>query len=178
MFFETMTESLMQLSLNSVIIREFGLSPNVYERSNQISGLVSSLISIVLLFAKVRTKHNQIIIDFIPLGFSLSTGNWLHAYLRSTSLSRCDFLAWVSSLEARVPSNFVTIYHCMYRASPNYTIFQYFRCKSRIALVEIVIQSHLRKFQVMQVSKFVYINWGSSAQFSYDWMYLVPSGNF
>ena len=75
MFFETMTESLMQLSLNSVIIREFGLSPNVYERSNQISGLVSSLISIVLLFAKVRTKHNQIVIDFIPLGFSLSTGN-------------------------------------------------------------------------------------------------------
>ena len=59
MFFETMTESLMQLSLNSVIIREFGLSPNVYEQSNQISGLVSSLISVILLFAKVRTKHNQ-----------------------------------------------------------------------------------------------------------------------
>ena len=59
MFFETMTESLMQLSLNSVIIREFGLSPDVYESSNQISGLVSSLISVILLFAKVRTKHNQ-----------------------------------------------------------------------------------------------------------------------
>ena len=43
MFFETMTESLMQLSLNSVIIREFGLSPNVYECSNQISGLVSNI---------------------------------------------------------------------------------------------------------------------------------------
>ena len=72
MYFETMTESLMQLCLNSAIIREFGLSPNDYERSNQISGLVSSLISVILLFAKVRTKHNQIIIVFIPLGFSLS----------------------------------------------------------------------------------------------------------
>ena len=56
MFFETMSESMMQLCLNSVIIREFGLSPNDYERSNQISGLVSSLLSVILLFAKVRTK--------------------------------------------------------------------------------------------------------------------------
>ena len=59
MFFETMSESMMQLCLNSVIIREFGLSPNVYESSNQISGLVSSLLSVILLFAKVRTKNNH-----------------------------------------------------------------------------------------------------------------------
>ena len=84
MYFETMTESLMQLCLNSAIIREFGLSPNDYERSNQISGLVSSLISVILLFAKVRTKHNQIIIVFIHLGFSLSMENRLYAYLRNT----------------------------------------------------------------------------------------------
>ena len=82
-FFKTMTESLMQLCLNSVIIREFGLSPNGYERSNQISGLFSSLISVILLFAKVRTKHNQIVILFIPLGFSLSIRNRLYADLKS-----------------------------------------------------------------------------------------------
>ena len=81
MFFETMSESMMQLCLNSVIIREFGLSPNVYERSNQISGLVSSLLSVIILFAKVRTKK---IIVFIPLGFSLFKGNQLYAYLRNS----------------------------------------------------------------------------------------------
>ena len=78
-FFETMTESLMQLCLNALILREFGLSPNGYERSNQISGLFSSLISIVLLFAKVR-KHNQIVIVLIPLG------NQLYAYLKNSYL--------------------------------------------------------------------------------------------
>ena len=57
-FFETMTESLMQLCLNTLVLREFGLSPNRFEASNQLSGLFSSLLSIILLFAKVRTKHN------------------------------------------------------------------------------------------------------------------------
>ena len=79
-FFETMTESLMQLSLNMLILREYGLSPNEYEASNQLSGLVSSLISVTLLFAKVRKKHNQIV--FIPLGFSLSIGNQIDKYLK------------------------------------------------------------------------------------------------
>ena len=71
-FFETMTESLMQLCLNTLVLREFGLSPNRFEAFNQLSGLFSSLLSIILLFAKVRTKHNLIIIVFIPLGLSLS----------------------------------------------------------------------------------------------------------
>ena len=57
-YFETMTESLMQLCLNTLVLREFGLSPNRFEASNQLSGLFSSLLSIILLFAKVRTKHN------------------------------------------------------------------------------------------------------------------------
>ena len=84
-FFEAMTESLMQLCLNSLILREFGLSPKPFEASNQISGLFSSLISTILLFAKVRTKHNQIFIVFIPLGgFSFSIGNQLYAYLRNS----------------------------------------------------------------------------------------------
>ena len=74
-FFETMTESLMQLCLSTLVLREFGLSPNRFEASNQISGLLSSLISIILLFAKVRTKHNQIVIVFILLGVSLYIGN-------------------------------------------------------------------------------------------------------
>ena len=57
-YFETMTESLMQLCLYTLVLREFGLSPNRFERFNQLSGLLSSLLSIILLFAKVRTKHN------------------------------------------------------------------------------------------------------------------------
>ena len=57
-FFETMTESLMQLCLSTLVLREFGLSPNRFEAFNQLSGLFSSLLSIILLFAKVRTKHN------------------------------------------------------------------------------------------------------------------------
>ena len=70
MFFETMTESLMQLCLNTLVLREFGISPNRFEASNQVSGFFSSLISIILLFAKVRTNYNQINVVFIPLGFS------------------------------------------------------------------------------------------------------------
>ena len=77
-FFETMTESLMQLCLNALILREFGLSPNDYEASNQLSGLFSSLISVILLFAKVRKTHNQIFIVFIPLGFSFSRVFFVH----------------------------------------------------------------------------------------------------
>ena len=55
-FFEAMTEGLMQLCLSTLVLREFGLSPNHSQASNQISGLFSSLISIILVFAKVRIK--------------------------------------------------------------------------------------------------------------------------
>ena len=65
-FFETMTESLMQLCLNTLVLRKFGLSPKPREAFNQISGFFSSLLSIILLFAKVRTKYDQIVIAFIP----------------------------------------------------------------------------------------------------------------
>ena len=68
-FFETMTESLMQLCLNTLVLREFGLSPNRFEAFNQLSGLFSSLLSIILLFAKVRTKHNQKSLFSFLLGF-------------------------------------------------------------------------------------------------------------
>ena len=55
-FFEATTESVLQLSISCLVLREFGLSPDDYDRFNQLSGLCSSLLSIVLLFAKVRTK--------------------------------------------------------------------------------------------------------------------------
>ena len=93
-FLETMTESLMQLCLSTLVLREFGLSPNHSQASNQISGLFSSLISIILVFAKVRTKYNEIVIVFILLGFSLSIGNWMYEYLKKyhyKSLGRHDF---------------------------------------------------------------------------------------
>ena len=54
MFIEAISESMPQLSLSCLLIREFGLSENKYEKFNQISGLFSSLMSMVLLFAKVR----------------------------------------------------------------------------------------------------------------------------
>ena len=54
MFIEAISESMLQLSLSCLLIREFGLSENKYEKFNQISGLFSSLMSMVLLFAKVR----------------------------------------------------------------------------------------------------------------------------
>ena len=55
-FFEATTESILQLSISCLLLREFGLSPNDFDRFNQLSGLGSSLMSIVLLFSKVRTK--------------------------------------------------------------------------------------------------------------------------
>ena len=95
-FFETMTESLMQLGLNTLVLREFGISPNRFEAFNQVSGLFSSLISIILLFAKVRTKHNQIVIVFIHLGFSLSIRHRLYANLKMSYNAIMSVRLWNS----------------------------------------------------------------------------------
>ena len=54
-FFETVTESVLQLCLSCLILREFGLSNAGFQAFNQLSGIFSSLASIVMLFAKVRT---------------------------------------------------------------------------------------------------------------------------
>ena len=54
-FFETITESVLQLCLSCLILREFGLSNARFQAFNQLSGIFSSLVSIVLLFAKVGT---------------------------------------------------------------------------------------------------------------------------
>ena len=75
-FFETMTESLMQLCLNCLILREFGVSTNGFEASNQISGLCSSLISIILLFAKRQSLIEE---KFIPKFFSITL--WKHVLI-------------------------------------------------------------------------------------------------
>ena len=54
-FFEAATESVLQLCLGCLILREFGLSNAGYQAFNQLSGIFSSLVSIVMLFAKVGT---------------------------------------------------------------------------------------------------------------------------
>ena len=141
MYFETMTESLMQLCLNSAIIREFGLSPNGYERSNQISGLVSSLLSVIILFAKVRTKKSLFL--FLQ-GFLCSKEiNYMHTLeILIIQVGRCGVFRMISLLRGKGTIQFC---HQLSLHVPNYTIFHDFRCKFRIALVEIVIQSHLGK---------------------------------
>ena len=52
-FFEAITESVPQLCLNCIVLREYGVSTDAFEGFIQISGLFSSLISTCFLFAKV-----------------------------------------------------------------------------------------------------------------------------
>ena len=57
-FIEAMTESLPQLCLQMVVIREFGISTNIREKFTQVLNLVTSLTSFCLLFSKVsRVDH-------------------------------------------------------------------------------------------------------------------------
>ena len=58
-FLETITESVPQLCLQIMVLREFGLSKDLYERFNQTTGLCTSLISICLLFGKVSYSKNK-----------------------------------------------------------------------------------------------------------------------
>jgi hypothetical protein len=67
-FFETVTESVLQLCLSCLILREFGLSSAGFQAFNQLSGIFSSLVSIVLLFAKVGT-----ISTYYILGINISS---------------------------------------------------------------------------------------------------------
>ena len=60
-FFETVTESVLQLCLSCLIYREFGLSNAGFQAFNQLSGIFSSLLSVVLLFAKVGTISTYIL---------------------------------------------------------------------------------------------------------------------
>ena len=52
-FLETMSESVLQLCLSCLVIRQFGLSVNSNERFVQITGLVSSLMCICISFGQV-----------------------------------------------------------------------------------------------------------------------------
>ena len=53
-FIEANSESVLQLCLSCVILREFGTSTDSFQRFFQLFGLFTSLISIVVAFAKVR----------------------------------------------------------------------------------------------------------------------------
>ena len=52
-FIEATSESVLQLALSCLIIREFGISPNTWERVIQLSSLLTSLISVCNAFAQV-----------------------------------------------------------------------------------------------------------------------------
>ena len=56
-FIEASSESVLQLCLNCVIFREFGTSTDPFQKFIQLSGLVTSLISVVLAFAQVRYSN-------------------------------------------------------------------------------------------------------------------------
>ena len=52
-FLEALTESLPQLCLQMVVIREFGISTDIWEKFTQILNLATSLTSFCVLFSKV-----------------------------------------------------------------------------------------------------------------------------
>ena len=54
-FLEVTSESIPQLCLQIVVLREFGISTDAREGFFQVTGLVTSLVSFCLLFAKVIT---------------------------------------------------------------------------------------------------------------------------
>ena len=58
-FIEATSESVLQLCLTCLTLREFGTSTDIFEKFGQLSGLLTSVISIVMAFAKVRhtIKH-------------------------------------------------------------------------------------------------------------------------
>ena len=52
-FIEIITESVFQLCLSCIVLREYGLSLNPLESFNQLSGLLTSLLSICVTFSQV-----------------------------------------------------------------------------------------------------------------------------
>ena len=52
-FIEATSESVLQLALSCLIIREFGISPDTWEKVIQLSSLLTSLISVCNAFAQV-----------------------------------------------------------------------------------------------------------------------------
>ena len=59
-FLEAMSESMPQLCLQLLVLREFGVSKEPFQSFTQSSCLISSLISICLLFSKVSCIHIRI----------------------------------------------------------------------------------------------------------------------
>ena len=56
-FLETISESVPQLCLQLIILRQFGLSKNVFQALTQTTALYSSIIATCILFARVRTRR-------------------------------------------------------------------------------------------------------------------------
>ena len=52
-FSEASTESVLQLALSCVILQEFGLPTDLFQRNVQILSLIGSVLSITIQFAKV-----------------------------------------------------------------------------------------------------------------------------
>ena len=52
-FIESLTESLLQLCLSLLVLREYGISPNAFNGFMQLSGLLTSLLSVCVSFSKV-----------------------------------------------------------------------------------------------------------------------------
>ena len=55
-FLEVTSESIPQLCLQIVVLREFGISTDAREGFFQVTGLVTSLVSFCVLFARVSTS--------------------------------------------------------------------------------------------------------------------------
>ena len=53
-FLETMSESVPQLCLQLIILRQFGLSKDIFQALTQTTALYSSVIATCILFSKVR----------------------------------------------------------------------------------------------------------------------------
>ena len=55
-YIEATSESILQLALSCLVIREFGISPDPWEKCVQYVGLITSLISVSLAFAQVKKQ--------------------------------------------------------------------------------------------------------------------------
>ena len=53
-FIEATSESVLQVCMSCIILRQFGISTKPFESFMQLSGLITSLVSICLAFSKVR----------------------------------------------------------------------------------------------------------------------------
>ena len=56
-FLEALSESILQIGMSCIKLRRYGISTDYFEAFMQMSGLLTSIISICLAFSKVRKLH-------------------------------------------------------------------------------------------------------------------------